>query len=144
MALDGIDEDREEEEEKQRKALEKEDCRILKLSKFSDSSNLMEKASEKGDYKNAFAEFMKASMQEENEEEQIDTDTKEKKEKEKEKEESVETLYNKFKFGEGKVRYFTDYLQPQLNSKSRVELPYHQGSWALFSEGELMIEGKSI
>lgn len=99
----------------------------------------MNKASD-GNRQNMFAEFMKASMQHEEE----DKRKEEEENKEEEKEETCEDLYKKFEFNEGKVRYFTDYLQPQLNPKSRSEIPYHQGSWSIFSEGGLMLQDKYL
>mmetsp|Transcript_11200 Transcript_11200/g.11160 ORF Transcript_11200/g.11160 Transcript_11200/m.11160 type:complete len:116 (-) Transcript_11200:995-1342(-) len=86
-----------------------------------------------------FAEFLKASMQHEEEDKKQEEAKEESKEPEK-----CEDLYRKFKFDEGNIRYFTDYLQPQLSPKSRIEIPYHQGSWSIFSEGGLMLQDKYL
>jgi len=49
-------------------------------------------------------------------------------------------LYYKFKFNEGKVRYFTDYIQSVLHEKSKVEIANPVGSFQLFNEGSNMLK----
>lgn len=61
--------------------------------------------------------------------------------KEEEEPETIDQTYEKFKFSETH-RYFTDYLQPMIPAKSRVELPNHPGSFALYSEGQALLDNE--
>jgi hypothetical protein len=84
-ALDGIDEDREDELRRKERDDENEKSKV-KMNDCIETEELMQKGSDNGNYKNMFAEFMKQSMQQESQEEKIDT----RMEKE---EENAEDLY---------------------------------------------------
>ena len=95
-------------------------------------------------YQNMFAEMMKqnvAAYNNENEE-VIDTSKPQNEDEEKEPE-TPEQLYNKFDF-KSNHRYFTDYMQCLLSDRSKIEIPQFNGSFALYSEGQSMLDDQYL
>jgi hypothetical protein len=88
-ALDGIDEDREDELRRKEREDENEKSKV-KGNDCIETEELMQKGSDNGNYKNMFAEFMKQSMQQESQEEQKEEKIDTRMEKE---EENAEDLY---------------------------------------------------
>ena len=117
---------------------EKEQEEIRKKLEADQIANAVPDAS---GYQNMFAQFMKANMlsmqqdEKHDEEEQIINGDEE----EKQEPETPETLHQKFDF-KNSYRYFTDYMQCLVNQRSKIQIPQFSGSFALFHEGQVMLE----